>query len=489
MDFVKHGREDYAWFMTHALDVKEEYLWYKMQEVADSMRDNERTTVGAGHGVSKTYSLARLCLGFLICNCPSTVVTTAPTDKQVTDVLWREIRAAHTNARIPMPGKLTTKRLDLQEETGRIWFATGFSTKPDSVTKEATAFQGYHNDALLIVFDEAAGIMPEIWRASEHIGAPFKRFVAIGNPTAGVGEFAESLSDPSFNHINIAVTDTPNYKENRLVIPGVYGREYEERIRTKYGIDSDTYRVRVMGLKSQRSCKGSYYSSQLNKLRKLDRIGHITHNPNYEVYIIIDPGYTTAFWFVQNIGTNIHFIDYYEDSGIDLRDYADLFWSWSTRNKVIESIAKRSLSKGYQYADMIVPCDTASNGTKIITGQTTLDTYRGLGFSCKVLEKERSVIEGIVRTQKFLDVCYFSDDCKIGLGRVAGYHEKINKGLSTDENPIFTGSPEKDDGNAHGADALRYVSLAAQSGLLRSRANPGMTAQQSKDAWAKYRRT
>ncbi len=244
LDLTEHGREDYAWFMTHALDVKQEYLWYKMREVADSMRDHERTTVGAGHGVSKTYTLARLCLGFLICNCPSTVVTTAPSDTQVKDLLWREIRDAYTNARIPIGGKLTTKKLDLQEETGRRWFATGFSTKADTVTKEATKFQGYHNMSLLLAFDEAAGILPEIWRASEYIGAPFKRFIAIGNPTAGVGEFAESLSDPSFNHINIAVTDTPNYKENRIVIPGLYGRPFVDRIKTKYGEDSDEFRVR-----------------------------------------------------------------------------------------------------------------------------------------------------------------------------------------------------------------------------------------------------
>lgn len=474
LDFIKHGREDYAWFMTHALDVKEEYLWYKMQEVADSMRDHERTTVGAGHGVSKTYTLARLCLGFLICNCPSTVVTTAPTDTQVKDLLWREIREAHANARIPMPGKITTKQLDLQGETGRRWFATGFSTKPDTVTKEATAFQGYHNDSLLIIFDEAAGILPEIWRASEHIGAPHKRFVAIGNPTAGVGEFAESLSDPSFHHINIAVTDTPNFKENRIVIPGLYGREYEARIRTKYGIDSDEYRVRVMGCKSQRSVRGSYFTSKINAIRKLDHIGHITHNPNYEVYIIVDIGYTSAFWFVQNIGTNIHFLDYYQDSGVSLDSYANLFREWGE-------------TKNYKYADMIVPCDMDSNATKIITGETALKTMRGLGFACKVLKRENRVLEGIKRTERFLDTCYFSADCKIGLGKVEAYHEKLNKGVSTDENPVFTGAPDKD-GNDHAADCLRYVSLAAQEGLLRSKANPGMTTQESKDSWAKYRR-
>lgn len=472
LDLAKLGRENPAEFMVKALDVKRKHLWYKMVEIANSMRDNERTAVGAGHGVSKTYTLGRLALTFLVTHCPSTVVTTAPTDTQVKDLLWREIRDAHANARIPLGGKITTSMLDMQQETDRRWFATGFSTKPDTVTKEATRFQGYHNESLLIIFDEAAGILPEIWRAQEHIGAPYKRFVAIGNPTSSVGEFAEALIDSTYNYINIAVTDTPNYKKGKTIIPGVYGREYEERIRTKYGEDSDDYRVRVLGLTSQRAVRGSYYAAKINNLRRLDRIGHITHNPNYEVYIVVDIGYTSAFWFVQNIGTNIHFIDYYEDSGVSLDNYARLFSEWSN-------------TKGYKYADMIVPCDMDSNATKIITGESALETMRGLGFNCVPLAKEIRVFEGIERTRVFLDISYFSESCAVGLGKCESYHERINKQLSTDENPIFTGMPEKD-GTDHPADALRYVSKAAKEGLLRSKATGGMSKERWRQLKAQY---
>lgn len=472
LDLAKLGRENPAEFMVRALDVKRRHLWYKMREIANSMRDNERTAVGAGHGVSKTYTLGRLALTFLVSHCPSTVVTTAPTGTQVKDLLWREIRDAHANARVPLGGKLTTTMLDMQAETDRRWFATGFSTKPDTVTKEATRFQGYHNESLLIIFDEAAGILPEIWRAQEHIGAPYKRFVAIGNPTSSVGEFAEALDDPSYNYINIAVTDTPNYKEGRIVIPGVYGREYVERIRTKYGEDSDEFRVRVKGLKSQRAVIGSYYSQKINELRKKDRIGHIIHNPHYQVYIILDIGYTSSFWFVQEIGTNIHFIDYYEDSGVGLDGYARLFEDWSK-------------TKSYKYAKVIVPCDMASNSTKIITGQSALTEMRNLGFNCEPLAKEVKITEGIRRTQNFLDRCLFSANCKPGLDRVIAYHERINKQLSTDENPIFTGVPEKD-GNDHAADALRYVSKAFEENKIRT--SPGVTKEQIAEWNRKYRR-
>lgn len=467
LELAKLGRDDPSEFMIRALDVKREYMWHKMREVNDSVRDNERTSVGAGHGVSKTYDAARVGLTFLVCHCPSTVVTTAPTGTQVKDLLWREIREAHANAKVPIGGKLTTTMLDMQYETGRRWFATGFSTKPDTVTKEATAFQGYHNEALLIIFDEAAGILPEIWRAAEHIGAPYKRFLAIGNPTASAGEFAESLSDPSYHQINIAVTDTPNFKQSKNVIPGLYGRQYEERIRTKYGPDSDEYRVRVKGLKSKRAVKGSYYGEKLDQLRKRDRIGSIIHNPHYPVYIVCDFGYTSAFWFFQEIGANVHVIDYYEDSGVGLEDYARLFWSWEGLKELIRPGVEHGNSKGYKYAKLIVPCDMDSNGTRMITGETALTEMRSFGFNAVSLRKEIRVSEGIYRTQRFLDRCLFSKDCEFGLGRLAGYHEKLNKGMSTDDNPVYIGVPDKD-GNDHGADAMRYMSLAFEERLIAS---------------------
>jgi hypothetical protein len=39
--------------------------------------------------------------------------------------------------------------------------------------------------------------------------------------------------------------------------------------------------------------------------------------------------------------------------------------------------------------------------------------------------------------------------------------------MSTDDNPVYIGLPEKD-GNDHGADALRYMSLAFEKGLIAS---------------------
>jgi len=472
LQFIERGRKDPSWYMTHALDVKKEHLWGKMKEVSTSVRDNERTAVGAGHGVSKTYTAGRLALWFLTCFYPSTVVTMAPSGHQVKNLLWREIRAAHTNARVPLGGKLTTIMLDMQAETGVIWYATGISTRPDTVTQEATRIQGIHNKHVLIILDEAAAILPEIWRAIEHIGAPFKRVLAIGNPTSKYGDFPAALKDPTWNHIQIKVTDTPNFKAGGQIIPGVYGREYEQRIRLKYGKDSDQYRVRVLGGISEKGAEGSYYGKKMAELRKKDRISDmLDYNPHYPVHIVEDIGYTTAIGFLQEIEGNVNFINYYEDSGLGIESYVELFDEYEKQY-------------GYRYGEIIVPCDMDSNATKVITGQSALDTLREFKYNAKPLPREHRVSNGIQRTLKFLDRCRFhKTNCARLIECLEGYHAHKNKQMSTEDNPVFTDVPEKD-GTDHGADMVRYASMAVKKGLTKA----GMTAEEAKEIWARHRR-
>lgn len=235
-----------AKYFVDALDVEEKNIWPKMREVVEAVRDYPRVAVKAAHGVSKSYTAARLALWFLYCFGPrATVVTTAPSHEQVEEVLWREIRLAHAHARIPLGGEPKKTGLELAEK----WFATGFATRPDTVTQQATNFQGKHNDYVLIIFEEAAGIMKEIWDAAFSLmqGGVMVRFLAIGNPTSASGEFVECFKSSLFHKITISVFDTPNYQQGANVIPGVSGRDFVDFVVQKYGKDSAYYKSRVLG--------------------------------------------------------------------------------------------------------------------------------------------------------------------------------------------------------------------------------------------------
>lgn len=231
-------------FLIDCLDVDKKNIWDKMREIIHGVKNHPKVAVKAGHSVSKTYTAARIALWFLYTHFPATVVTTAPTNKLVEDVLWREIRDAHARAKVPLGGELLKTKLDLGEK----WFATGFSTRPETITKEATGFQGYHNENVLVIFDEAAGIAKEIWDAAESLQASGHcRFLAIGNPTSSRGEFVRCFRDPEYKKITISVLDTPNYKNDEEAIPGLSGRSFVARIKRRYGEESNYYKARVLG--------------------------------------------------------------------------------------------------------------------------------------------------------------------------------------------------------------------------------------------------
>ncbi|GAF96268.1 unnamed protein product, partial [marine sediment metagenome] len=278
------------------------------------------------------------------------------THKQVEELLWREIRQAHASAKLPLGGKVTRTKLDLQDETGLRWYAIGFSTRPDTVTMEATAFQGYHNEHVMIIFDEAAGIMPQIYKAAEHLmTAGFCRWLAIGNPTAPRGNFAEALQARNGWHpINISVKDTPNFIEGQEIIPGVSGREYEGAIREKWGEDSNEYKIRILGQLPTYG-EGTFFGRELAEAEANGQIDFYPPDPHAQVYTFWDIGHTnTAIWFAQFIRQQIRLIDfYYDDKGLGLPAYA-----------------KMLQDKPYKYGQHFAPHDIeGSNAKSIQTGK------------------------------------------------------------------------------------------------------------------------
>lgn len=240
----KTYRNDPIGFFTDILDVQPQHVWGKMREMVESIRDHQFTVAKAGNSVSKTYSMARAALWFLYTHYPATVITTAPSNVQVEELLWREIRTAHQNAKVQLGGKMLSTKLELDSN----WFAYGFSTRADTATQQATRFQGFHNENVLIIFDEAAGVDNAIWDAKERLLTnPKQKFVAIGNPTVATGRFVDCFKSEKFNKITISVKDTPNFRQGTEVVPGLSGVDFEEQQRKEWGENSPQYKANVLG--------------------------------------------------------------------------------------------------------------------------------------------------------------------------------------------------------------------------------------------------
>ncbi|GAF90598.1 unnamed protein product, partial [marine sediment metagenome] len=80
-------------------------FWPKQVEIIESVRDNERTAVKACHASGKTKAAADTAVWFLTAHYPSAVITTAPTNRQVAELLWREMRYDYHSAKVPLGGR------------------------------------------------------------------------------------------------------------------------------------------------------------------------------------------------------------------------------------------------------------------------------------------------------------------------------------------------------------------------------------------------
>ena len=436
-------------FQVDCLDVNPDYVWPKMREVALSVRDNPKTAVKAGHGVSKSFGAARIALWFLLSHYPSTVITTAPTHNQVEEILWREIRDSFSRRKIPVDVEPTRTRLDLEEK----WFALGFSTRPDTVTSEATRFQGFHNKYILVIFDEAAGIDPRIWKAAQHLlTSGHCRWLVIGNPTSDVGDFADCFKEDSeWNKITISVLDTPNFKEGREVIPGVSGVEYEQTVAKKYGRDSNEYKIRIKG-EIPAYTEGTFYGSRVAKLYYDGHIGDFPYEETAKVYVFWDLGDVyTAIIFAQFIKDTIHLVDYYYDNtGLGLPGYA----------KVLQT--KPYIYGGHWVGPDVDP--TSGSNRKTVMGKTVVDEAAQLGIHFGIIESH-AFNDGIEAVRTIFPRLRIDRRCGEFVEAIKRYKLKKNEALSTEDRIVYYKDPVKD-ATCHPADALRHLAMQYRYGVI-----------------------
>ena len=235
--------------------------WTKQREVMRSVATNRRVIVKSANGVGKTYVAADLCIWYLLTHPNSIVLTTAPTLRQVRNLLWEEIGRRLLGANVKLPVTCGLMRMQVAEG----WFAMGLTAD------EGVSFQGFHAENLLIIMDEASGISDRIWDAAEGVAVGKQnKILAIGNPLDASGRFYETFRNPKYWKTHtISAMDHPNIRGKGVQIPGAVTREaITERIAdwcepltsesdtpvgsviewlgTKY-VPNDLFRSRVLG--------------------------------------------------------------------------------------------------------------------------------------------------------------------------------------------------------------------------------------------------
>lgn len=239
LEVSKRIREDPALFFNKFLGCQ---FWGKQNEIVQALKIHRKVAVRSCNSAGKTFSAARIALWFMSAYPPAVVISTAPTARQVVNQLWREMRAAHKGAKIPLGGRMMKQAYHIDEK----WYALGFAVKAGEDGTEK--FQGWHGDHILFIVDEASGVSPQVYEAiTGGMASGFVRLLLIGNPNKANGDFHDAFKDPSYHKIHISAFDVPNVQEGEVIVPGLATYEWIEDMRNKYGEDSDVYRIRVLG--------------------------------------------------------------------------------------------------------------------------------------------------------------------------------------------------------------------------------------------------
>ncbi len=247
-------QRDPEWFIQDALGHN---LWTKQREIVRSVRDHPRTAVRSCHGAGKTYTAAQILLWFSYSFPHSIVLTTAPTFRQVERILWKELRVAWKSARIPLGGFLRkVPALEISDD----WFSLGFSTD------EPDAFQGHHEESVLVVFDEASGIARDLWISADSVLTSANcRLLAIGNPTDPTSQFFDEFKTANVSKIAISAFETPNFTAFGITQDDVVDGSWKQKIvgdlpnsklitpewvadkAIRWGVTSTLWKARVLG--------------------------------------------------------------------------------------------------------------------------------------------------------------------------------------------------------------------------------------------------
>ena len=250
-------RTDPVWFVTEVLGARP---WSKQAEILQAVRDHPRVAVRSCHGAGKSFIAGQVILWFTYSFAPSIVLSTAPTWRQVEKLVWKEVRASYRRSRVPLGGNLLPKRPELQIVQDQ-WYAAGLSTNdPDR-------FQGFHEENILVVVDEAAGVPEEIFEAVEGVlTSEHARLLLLGNPTSIGGTFYSAFRTPGWRTIPISAFDTPNLAAFGITEEDIAQGTWEAKIKTgplpnpklvtpewvadkyaKWGPTSPAYQARVKG--------------------------------------------------------------------------------------------------------------------------------------------------------------------------------------------------------------------------------------------------
>lgn len=367
-----------------------------------------------------------LLRGGLECELPNPrFAYVAPLYKQAKDIAWQYLKDSIAPLRAHgATANESELRVDLPNG-GRVRLYG--ADNPDSL-------RGIYLDGA--VLDEFADMNPTIWtEVLLPALADRKGWAAFIGTPKGRNSFFEicekAKNDTDWYYGELKVSDTKLIPEEELAMmrKNMTQDQYDQEFECSF----------------QAAITGSYYGRLMNEAE--ERITNVPYDPVALVETAWDLGIgdSTAIWFFQQVGQEIHCIDYYEASGEGLAHYA----------KVLKD-------KPYLYSDeQILPHDCKAK--ELGTGKSREEVLNGLGIKCRILPQQR-VEDGINAARNILPRVWFDvEKCARGVEALRQYRKEWDDKLQ-----VFKNRPLHD-WTSHGSDAFRYLAMGLERRQKKSK--------------------
>jgi phage terminase large subunit len=201
----------------------------------------KRMTIRSGHGTGKDATAAWLTLWFMTTRPYPKVICTAPTARQLADILWSEISKWLRQSILTSEFILQKDKMFHKDAPKEWWCRAVSPSVKASKDEQAETLAGFHGDHMLIIADEASGIPDPVFIPLE--GAMTQednRVLLIGNMTKNQGYFYDSHFHDAIKRDWVRLHWDSRESSN-------VSADYPKYMATKYGEESNVFRIRVAG--------------------------------------------------------------------------------------------------------------------------------------------------------------------------------------------------------------------------------------------------
>lgn len=218
-------RNDWCLFAKQVLHAK---LDNEQKAILRAVQHNKMVAVASGTARGKDYITAVACLCFmyltprwnknkeLIKN--TKIAMTAPTGRQVTNIMIPEISRLFRNAKI-LEGRLLADGIRTNNAE---WFLTGFKASDD----DTESWSGFHAVNTMFAVTEASGISETTFNAIEGNLQGNSRLLLVFNPNVTTGYAAKAMKSSRFKKFRLNSLNAENVVKKRNVIPGQVDYEW-----------------------------------------------------------------------------------------------------------------------------------------------------------------------------------------------------------------------------------------------------------------------